>query len=130
MSSLSFNKKFVPAILNGSKTQTIRRFRKRPIKIGERLYLFTGMRTKQCERIGQAICTHRYVVKINRKGIDYGSNVVRDPAILDALAKMDGFNNWDDMRRWWILNNDLPFKGHLYMWDNFIPAHGAIVPAR
>lgn len=130
MPSLSFNEKFVPAILSGTKTQTIRRFRKRPIKVGDRLFLFTGMRTKYCVRIGQAVCTNRYVIKINRKGIDYGCNVVRDPINLDALARMDGFKCWDDMRRWWLLNNGLPFKGHMYMWENFTPAHGSIVPAQ
>ncbi len=51
MPSLNFEKQFVPLIESGQKRQTIRVERKNPIKVGDKLYLFSGLRTKYCYRI-------------------------------------------------------------------------------
>lgn len=51
MPSLNFQKQFVPLIESGEKRQTIRLKRKNPIKVGDNLYLFTGLRTKNCKNI-------------------------------------------------------------------------------
>lgn len=52
MPSLNFQKQFVALIESGAKRQTIRPVRKRtPIKVGDNLYLFTGLRTKNCKNI-------------------------------------------------------------------------------
>lgn len=51
-----FQKQFVPMILDGSKSHTIRRRRKRPTKAGDVLYLYTGLRTKQCQFVMQDTC--------------------------------------------------------------------------
>jgi hypothetical protein len=50
-------KQFVPMILDGSKPHTIRRRRKRPTKVGDVLYLYTGLRTKQCKFVLETTCT-------------------------------------------------------------------------
>jgi hypothetical protein len=44
-------------IRDGSKKHTIRRYRKHPTKVGDRLMLYTGQRTKQCELIAEVKCT-------------------------------------------------------------------------
>lgn len=122
MPALSFNKKFVPHILNGTKKQTIRAFRKNPIKVGNHLFLYTGMRTKECEKIGEAICVAIYKISIRTDGITISPNFEVPINQLNHYAQQDGFKNWDDMRRWWVLTHDLPFNGNLIMWENFIPA--------
>ena len=48
MPSLNFKKEFVDLITSGKKRQTIRPKRKNPIKVGDKLYLFTGQRTSKC----------------------------------------------------------------------------------
>lgn len=48
---LGFKKRFAAPILAGTKVFTIRERRKVEPKIGERLYMYTGLRTKYCEKI-------------------------------------------------------------------------------
>jgi hypothetical protein len=58
MVAYSFQKQFILPILAGDKRQTIRAHRRRHARPGERLSLFTGMRTKHCNRIiPDPICT-------------------------------------------------------------------------
>lgn len=51
MPAYNFQKRFVPMILSGRKFHTVRRRRKNPTKEGDWLYLYSGMRTKQCKQI-------------------------------------------------------------------------------
>lgn len=70
-------------LLDGTKTQTIRRPRKRPFKVGDKLYIYWKLRTKQCEKLGEAIVTkvvRKAFYKLNKK---------------DAI--LDGFNNLDEL---------------------------------
>jgi len=48
---------FKDKILNGEKRQTIRKARKTPIKVGDTLYLYWILRTKQCELLKVVKCT-------------------------------------------------------------------------
>jgi len=57
MPALNFQNQFVPMVADGTKLHTIRRKRKNPIKVGQMLQLYTGMRTKQCEMIAARLCT-------------------------------------------------------------------------
>ena len=56
MVAYSFKKRFGPPILAGAKAQTIRADRKRHARPGEFVQLFTGMRTRQCRRLGETPC--------------------------------------------------------------------------
>lgn len=57
MPAYNFQRQFVPMILDLSKPHTIRRRRaKRPTVPGDKLSLYTGMRTKQCILIATAPC--------------------------------------------------------------------------
>jgi len=51
MPSVNYKKRFVPDVESGIKKQTIRKKRKNPIKPGDKLYFFTGLRTKHCRRL-------------------------------------------------------------------------------
>ena len=66
-------------LLDGSKRQTIRLPRKRPFKVGDELQVYWKLRTKQCEKLFDAIVT-----KVERKR-------VCDLTLEDM--KLDGFDN-------------------------------------
>lgn len=58
MPAYSFQERFVPFILDGSKTHTIRQRRRKGFaKQGNRLALYYGMRTKQCRLLLDTTCT-------------------------------------------------------------------------
>jgi hypothetical protein len=56
MPLLSFSV-FKNRLLNGSKTQTIRLPRKRPLKVGDKLFIYWKCRTKETEKLGEGIIT-------------------------------------------------------------------------
>lgn len=51
MALLGFKSIFADAVERGEKRQTIRAERKRPIKVREKLYLYTGLGTKKCRKL-------------------------------------------------------------------------------
>jgi hypothetical protein len=66
MPSLPFQPRLKPAILNGSKPGTVRQVRlKNPIKPGDTLYHFTGMRTKKCKKFNTNKCVAVFDIKID-----------------------------------------------------------------
>ena len=65
MPALNFQEQFAAAVESGEKRQTIRSERKRPIKVGDTLYLYTGMRTKRCRKLGSAGCVGIEEIRIN-----------------------------------------------------------------
>jgi len=67
-------------LLNGSKTQTIRKPRKHPIRKGDKLFIYWKLRTKECEKLGEAIVT-----KIVRKAL--GAFTLKD-------IQKDGFESY------------------------------------
>ena len=68
---------FKEKLLDGSKCQTIRKPRKRPLKVGDKLYVFWKLRTKECERLG--------VTRIT------GIRKVRLGDLTEEEAQKDGF---------------------------------------
>jgi hypothetical protein len=58
MPAFSFKERFVPLIQNGTKTHTIRNRRKNGQlpKVGDPIYLYYGMRTKFCTKLGEEPC--------------------------------------------------------------------------
>ena len=123
MAALNFNKQFAEAVAAGKKTQTIRRFRKDgrdPCRPGTRLQLYTGMRTKSCRKLADAICTSIAVVTLDRKRAVYNCNILK-PRIRRDLAKRDGFESYDAMINWLLANNyegrEKVFTGHCIRWE-------------
>ena len=84
-------------IEDGSKHHTIRRKRKNPIKVGDALYLYTGMRTKQCRKIKDVQCSSISPVviypKLRRVVLD-GKMLTLDDVLWFAIR--DGFANQMD----------------------------------
>lgn len=93
MPAYNFKRQFVPKILDGSKIHTIRRRRKNPTKDGDILYLYTGMRTKQCELIMQTKCSAILPIEVVRGyGVTLDGNLLSDEDTI-KLALADGFED-------------------------------------
>ncbi len=94
MPAYNFVKEFAPMILSGRKPHTIRKRRKRPTKVGDTLYLYTGMRTKACEKIAETPCVDVEPVEIYPfdQRIFVMWTEVKGEA-LEKLAYADGFDS-------------------------------------
>ncbi len=134
MPALNFQKWSAPLVESGEKRQTIRAYRKdgRDPKVGDTLYLYTGMRTKQCRKLGEVVCVSIAHVKIHEWG------VMRDGKILGVrqiqrFAADDGFHggpgvgtNWHLMHSWFDKTHSLPFEGLLIKWGDIDAARDEI----
>jgi hypothetical protein len=66
MPAYSFNERFVPMVLDGTKRQTIRARRKNPAKVGDTLYLLSGLRTRNCKRLREETCKATTTIVITK----------------------------------------------------------------
>lgn len=123
MPALNFKKIFVPKILDRTKQSTIRKPGR--IKEGNKLYLYTGMRTKQCSRIGNAVCScvtpviiaeSEASILIGNKWHTFAGNA------LAHLITNDGFASYEEMRDFFKKQYGLPFNGELIEWRDLEPA--------
>lgn len=112
MPSLNFQKQFAPLVESGDKPHTIRAKRKHPIKQGDTLYLYTGLRTKKARRLKVAKCTAVLPISITRDGVE-----IYPPVDKEELAKKDGFKSFDEMASWFDKTHGLPFNGDLICWN-------------
>ena len=119
MGLYNFQERFVPFVLSGAKTHTIRARRSRPDKPGDTLHLYTGLRHKGARLLMRVEC-----VKVEEISIEIGRNpdfplVEIDGVALtldecESLAQRDGFKNFDEMMEFW--NGRLPFRGLIVHW--------------
>jgi ASCH domain-containing protein len=121
MGLYNFKERFVPRILDGSKTHTIRPRRSRADKPGNTLHLYTGLRHKGARLLMRVPC-----VKVEEIEIDAcGHECNCDPMIAidgielseserEAFAIRDGFESFDDFMNFWA--GRLPFKGQIVHW--------------
>lgn len=121
MPAISFQKQFADAVEAGDKLQTIRASRrdgKPTATVGQTLYLYTGMRTKSCRKLGEAICTctAQFVITEGRDMIIDGTPI-RSMGSEDRFAENDGFANAGAMVDWFEEIHGLPFHGTLIEWD-------------
>lgn len=139
MVAYSFQPSFAAEILAGRKRQTIRLPRGERCRHARRtdaLQLYTGMRTRQCRKLGDAICTgvHEVVLDFTAGRVTLDDAIeISHPGDLDAFAAIDGFGGWNNrpwvmMRTWWRnTHRDQPlFRGVLIAWgDSFRPLEAA-----
>lgn len=117
MPALNFQAQFAPLVESGEKRQTIRAYRKdgRDPKRGDALYLYTGMRTKACRKLGEVECKDVQHIAFDESDLVIG-NRDRWADEADALAQSDGFEAWPDMLAWFEKTHGLPFSGLLIRW--------------
>lgn len=136
MVALNFKAEFVDLIDGGKKTRTIRQVRKagNP-KRGDVMQLYTGMRTKKCEKIRDVTCTRVRPVEIDHIQIKLDGVTLWTgdaPAYQggpDAehyegdFARADGFGSFADLVEFFEKQYGLPFKGQLIEWSLALPQH-------
>lgn len=123
MVAYSFQLRFVEPILLGIKHQTIRGDRKRHARPGDQLQLFTGMRTRQCRRIGTATCASVRPIILDFSGRSATIDRLLIPYAnckpeLEHLARSDGFSCWAEMASFW--HPQERFEGWLISWRKFV----------
>ena len=90
MPAYNFQDRFIPKILSGTKSHTIRKRRKYPTKVGDILWLYTGMRTKGCRLIAGALCVRVEPIVIWPFEHRVAANIEFS---INQLAYGDGFDN-------------------------------------
>jgi len=106
------------------KKQTIRATRKRPFKQDDTLYLYTGMRTKNCVKLGSVSAKKvRNVFMIHEMfglqiKVGFDDLIVEDfesPTLL-RIANAAGFDTIDEMRNFFVKDKYDEFEGQLITW--------------
>lgn len=123
MPALSFKEQFCPRVKNGNKRHSIRAKRKRAWKVGDKIALYYGQRTRHCMLLGRS-----KVVKVESIVIAMSSNFVLNdlPTGNDIyidingiglnydeatnLARLDGFTTLQAMARFWWKEHKKHFK--------------------
>jgi len=125
MGLYNFQKRFVPFILSGKKTHTIRAIRAHPDKPGNILHLYTGLRQKDARLLMRVPCVRVEEIRIEPVFTEPGSPLLGDGIVWidgeeldeiekEALAVRDGFEDFSSMLHFW--NGRLPFTGHIIHW--------------
>ena len=121
MPLLGYKKQFVPLVESWEKRQTIRAIRKRPFKVGDRLYHYFGLRTKSCRKLLESDCTAADDILIDEKGDVYiNGEMLLFTMSKESLAYADGFRPagkaWGQMLHFFKTVHGLPFTGQLVKW--------------
>lgn len=128
MPVLNFKPQFVQPIKEGRKTHTIRAPRKRPVFVGDTLYLYTGLRRKGAELIRTVECVGVEEIEIV-PGADLKTDL--DPPLplwifIDGhmlapdeaarFARSDGFADLAAFSAYWLPLGR--FRGHVIHWKH------------
>jgi hypothetical protein len=99
-------------ILSGEKFATIRPTRR--CKPGDRLQLYTGMRTRKAKLLKLAECVSIEPIIIHRERID-GIEME-----IDEFLSMEGFEgkSFEDFAYFFDKQYGLPFRGYLIIWKD------------
>lgn len=119
---------FTDKILSGEKRQTIRKAGKKweNVKVGDKLTLYTGLRTKQCRKLGEAEVESIEDVEIEaipRNGGICGRVKINGKYIpahkMLELAEADGFMWVNDFLEFFHSHYGTNFNGKIIKWKNF-----------
>lgn len=106
MPAYSYKKQFCPFVKDGTKSHTIRSYRKYPVKAGDRVVNYYGMRSTHCTKLGEETCSEVKTIAITSKGTVVLVDNPRLPPIevvgfkvaliaMDTLAELKAFNPYD-----------------------------------
>ena len=122
MVAYNFQKQFVPNLLDGSKTQTIRAVgKRRHVREGETIQIYTGQRTQHCQKLFETKCTgvHAIDMYIDSEGV-FNIEVDSMPLELNEIEQLavdDGFDEMDGLIRFFQSTHGFPFQGVLIQWE-------------
>ena len=116
---LTFQKRFVQPILNGTKFHTIRADKHNRWNIGMKIQFWCGNPrnpSKQPYQFAEGIVKEIMPIWIypERDGININYiYILRDINELNSFARRDGFRDWEDMKTFFPDN----FEGKLIIWE-------------
>jgi hypothetical protein len=118
MPVLNFKKRFADDVKSGLKCQTIRALRKdgRNPKSGQTLYLYTGLRTKGCEKLREVLCKNVTALHIGEHFTVVKGVYAFEPSEIETFARADGFMNGNEFFDFFKKEHGLPFYGLLIEW--------------
>jgi hypothetical protein len=123
---LPFKPQFKPLICDGTKNTTFREDKHDRWKVGMKIHMATGVRTKNYKQFAEAtvskidqveIIYTLCPIRITRIGVNIkinGEYLTNDSGELDELIKNDGFKSRQEFFNWF--NKD--FKGKIIYWEN------------
>lgn len=147
MPAYSFQEQFIAYIEDESKDHTVRKERngRAPhAKPGDTIFLYYGMRTKDCRKIGEATCRAYSRILIQEDSIffDYGGGFRNplSPIQCDQFAWKDGFrpegSTFEKSQGAFALMikflgaiYQFPFYGVVIYWKHFKASASSIAPA-
>lgn len=113
MVAINFKPQFADDVESGKKRQTIRE--RARCKLGDSLQLYTGMNTKACRKLKDAICASVTPIEIDHCNIYLNGHAIENQ---DKIVQEDGFPEYTDMAIFFEKQYGcLPFKGVLIKWD-------------
>jgi hypothetical protein len=120
MGLYNFQKRFVPMILSGEKQHTIRAMRANSSdKPGSTLHLYTGLRQKGAKLLMRVPCVAIQNILITPEGMVRIDGIYLEDDEREALARRDGFSNFQEMLKFWKEPKDrLPFRGQIIHWKS------------
>ena len=120
--TVMFQAAFARLVEAGTKRQTVRPLRQRPIQAGDRLSLreWTGAPYRSKQRVlREAVVTRTVNVCLGNYGMNLEDGPMLTPQEEHAFAMADGFTDAEQMRQWFIrTHNGLPFDGVVIEWAN------------
>ena len=117
MPALNFSAEFASAVQNGTKRQTIRPKRKRPIQWSDYLYFYTGQRTRSCRKLGESVCLAVRDICIVTEGRQVAIDGLKlTTTEVENLAKDDGFDSVGAFFAWFEGRYGPEFNGVLITW--------------
>ena len=124
MVAYNFQRQFADKVASGEKSQTIRAERRdgRHAKVGDRLQLYTGMRTKACRKLRDpdpvCVVSRRIEIHDDRIVLHVDGRTVngRSSVATESMARADGFADFNAMKDWFRQTHGLPFTGRLIAW--------------
>ena len=116
MPALNYQERFAPLVESGRKKQTIRAWRKRPFRVGDRLYHYTGMRTKSCRKLLESTCTEAIPIVIDGACVCVNDVIPLAVYERNKLARADRFKDYDEMEAWFQATHEMPFSGQVIRW--------------
>ena len=112
---------FIDKILSGEKRQTIRKAggKWENVKAGDKLTLYTGLRTKECRKLGEAEVESIEDITITKNDSVIINDCYWSYELIDELAKKDGFEHVENFLKFFHDHYGEKFTGKIIKWKNF-----------
>lgn len=116
MPLFNFKKCFSEDVRAGRKHQTIRQKRQNRPRPGQTAFLFTGLRTASCVRLGEYPIVAVSDIVITKKSVTIEGEVLQTHKEKSEFAKADGFTCFRALTLFFEKEHGLPFNGDLIIW--------------